>query len=40
MVNGQPNAVRLDDLGNKDKDGFYHVSIPIDPKLLRSKQVH
>ncbi len=38
MVNGQPNAVRLDDLGNKDKDGFYHVSIPIDPKLLRSSR--
>ena len=38
MINGQPNAVRLDDLGNQDKDGFYHVSIPIDPKLLRSSR--
>ncbi|OIK19829.1 cellulose biosynthesis cyclic di-GMP-binding regulatory protein BcsB [Bacillus amyloliquefaciens] len=38
MVNGQPNAVHLDDLGNKDKDGFYHVTIPIDPKLLRSSR--
>lgn len=38
MINGQPNAVRLHDLGNKDKDGFYHVSLPIDPKLLQSSR--
>ncbi|MBT2573182.1 cellulose biosynthesis cyclic di-GMP-binding regulatory protein BcsB [Bacillus sp. ISL-51] len=38
MINGQPNAVRLHDLGNKDKDGFYHVSLPVDPKLLQSNR--
>ncbi|KXZ12592.1 hypothetical protein AXI59_05750 [Bacillus nakamurai] len=38
MINGQPNAVRLLDLGNKDKDGFYHVSLPVDPKLLQSSR--
>ncbi|MEC2060440.1 cellulose biosynthesis cyclic di-GMP-binding regulatory protein BcsB [Bacillus stercoris] len=38
MINGQPHSVRLDDLGKEDKNGFYHVTVKVDPKLLQKNR--
>ncbi|MCY8348359.1 cellulose biosynthesis cyclic di-GMP-binding regulatory protein BcsB [Bacillus haynesii] len=38
MINGQPHSVGLDDLGKEDKNGFYHVSLKVDPKLLQKNR--
>lgn len=38
MINGQPHSVRLDDLGKEDKNGFYHVTLKVDPKLLQKNR--
>ncbi len=38
MINGQPHSVRLDELGKEDKNGFYHVTVKVDPKLLQKKR--
>lgn len=38
MINGQPHSVRLDDLGKDDKNGFYHVMVKVDPKLLQKNR--
>ncbi|MCR1991890.1 cellulose biosynthesis cyclic di-GMP-binding regulatory protein BcsB [Bacillus subtilis] len=38
MINGQPHSVRLDELGKEDKNGFYHVSVKVDPKLLQKNR--
>ncbi|MGY5386029.1 cellulose biosynthesis cyclic di-GMP-binding regulatory protein BcsB [Bacillus spizizenii] len=38
MINGQPHSVRLDDLGKEDKNGFYHVMVKVDPKLLQKNR--
>ncbi|KAF1340937.1 cellulose biosynthesis cyclic di-GMP-binding regulatory protein BcsB [Bacillus subtilis] len=38
MINGQPHSVRLDELGKEDKNGFYHVTVKVDPKLLQKNR--
>ncbi|MBU8613843.1 MULTISPECIES: cellulose biosynthesis cyclic di-GMP-binding regulatory protein BcsB [Bacillus] len=38
MINGQPHSVRLDELGKEDKNGFYHVKVKVDPKLLQKNR--
>ncbi|MBU8710189.1 cellulose biosynthesis cyclic di-GMP-binding regulatory protein BcsB [Bacillus subtilis] len=38
MINGQPHSVRLDELGKEDKNGFYHVTMKVDPKLLQKNR--
>ncbi|WP_163182410.1 cellulose biosynthesis cyclic di-GMP-binding regulatory protein BcsB [Bacillus subtilis] len=38
MINGQPHSVRLDELGKGDKNGFYHVTVKVDPKLLQKNR--
>ncbi len=38
MINGQPHSVGLDDIGKEDKNGFYHVSLKVDPKLLQKSR--
>ncbi|QHQ81121.1 cellulose biosynthesis cyclic di-GMP-binding regulatory protein BcsB [Bacillus subtilis] len=37
-INGQPHSVRLDELGKEDKNGFYHVTVKVDPKLLQKNR--
>nr|WGD86204.1 cellulose biosynthesis cyclic di-GMP-binding regulatory protein BcsB [Bacillus subtilis] len=34
----QPHSVRLDELGKEDKNGFYHVTVKVDPKLLQKNR--
>lgn len=38
MINGQPHSVRLDELGKEDKNGFYHVTVKVEPKLLQKNR--
>lgn len=38
MINGQPHSVGLDELGKEDKNGFYHVTVKVDPKLLQKNR--
>ncbi len=38
MINGQPHSIGLDDLGKEDKNGFYHVTLKVDPKLLQKNR--
>ncbi|WP_133953663.1 cellulose biosynthesis cyclic di-GMP-binding regulatory protein BcsB [Bacillus subtilis] len=38
MINGKPHSVRLDELGKEDKNGFYHVTVKVDPKLLQKNR--
>ncbi|WP_231834112.1 cellulose biosynthesis cyclic di-GMP-binding regulatory protein BcsB [Bacillus subtilis] len=38
MINGQPHSVRLDELGKEDKNGFYHATVKVDPKLLQKNR--
>ncbi|MCY7858108.1 cellulose biosynthesis cyclic di-GMP-binding regulatory protein BcsB [Bacillus sonorensis] len=38
MINGQPHSIDLEDLGKEDKNGFYHVSLKVDPKLLQKNR--
>ncbi|MEC2199116.1 cellulose biosynthesis cyclic di-GMP-binding regulatory protein BcsB [Bacillus subtilis] len=38
MINGQPHSVRLDELGKEDKNGFYHVTVKVDSKLLQKNR--
>ncbi|MCY9374438.1 cellulose biosynthesis cyclic di-GMP-binding regulatory protein BcsB [Bacillus sp. T17B1] len=38
MINGQPHSVGLDQLGKEDKNGFYHVMVKVDPKLLQKNR--
>lgn len=38
MINGQPHSVRLDELGKEDENGFYHVTVKVDPKLLQKNR--
>ncbi|MED0589091.1 cellulose biosynthesis cyclic di-GMP-binding regulatory protein BcsB [Bacillus subtilis] len=38
MINGQPHSVRLDELGKEDKNGFYHVTVKVDPNLLQKNR--
>lgn len=38
MINGQPHSVRLDELGKEDKNGFYHVTVKVDLKLLQKNR--
>lgn len=38
MINNEPHDVPLTKLGNKDENGFYHVSIPVDPQILRKNE--
>ncbi|MEK4399196.1 MULTISPECIES: cellulose biosynthesis cyclic di-GMP-binding regulatory protein BcsB [Bacillus] len=38
MINDQPHSVRLDELGKEDKNGFYHVTVKVDPKLLQKNR--
>ncbi|WP_153529999.1 cellulose biosynthesis cyclic di-GMP-binding regulatory protein BcsB [Bacillus sp. TYF-B5-5] len=38
MINGQPHSVWLDELGKEDKNGFYHVTVKVDPKLLQKNR--
>lgn len=38
MINGQPHSVGLDELGKEDKNGFYHVMVKVDPKLLQKNR--
>lgn len=38
MINGQPHSARLDELGKEDKNGFYHVTVKVDPKLLQKNR--
>lgn len=38
VINGQPHSVRLDELGKEDKNGFYHVTVKVDPKLLQKNR--
>lgn len=38
MINDEPHDVPLTKLGNKDANGFYHVSIPVDAKILQKNE--
>lgn len=38
MINDEPHDVPLTKLGNKDTNGFYHVSIPVDSKILQKNE--
>ncbi|WP_353853781.1 cellulose biosynthesis cyclic di-GMP-binding regulatory protein BcsB [Bacillus sp. Bos-x628] len=38
MINDEPHAVPLTKLGNKDADGFYHVSIPVNSQVLQKNE--
>lgn len=38
MINDEPHDVPLTKLGNKDANGFYHVSIPVDSKILQKNE--
>lgn len=38
MINDEPHDVPLTKLGNKDADGFYHVSIPVDSQVLQKNE--
>lgn len=38
LINGQPHSVRLDELGKEDKNGYYHVTLKVDPELLQKNR--
>lgn len=38
MINNEPHDVPLTKLGNKDENGFYHVSIPVDSQVLQKNE--
>lgn len=38
MINDEPHDVPLTKLGSKDANGFYHVSIPVDSKILQKNE--
>lgn len=38
MINDEPHDVPLTKLGSKDANGFYHVSIPVDSKVLQKNE--
>ncbi|MFP3419563.1 cellulose biosynthesis cyclic di-GMP-binding regulatory protein BcsB [Bacillus sp. SIMBA_154] len=38
MINDEPHDVPLTKLGNKDENGFYHVSIPVDSHVLQKNE--
>ncbi|MEC1634926.1 cellulose biosynthesis cyclic di-GMP-binding regulatory protein BcsB [Bacillus mojavensis] len=38
LINGQPHSVRLNELGKEDKNGYYHVTLKVDPKLLQKNR--
>ncbi|MGG1882483.1 cellulose biosynthesis cyclic di-GMP-binding regulatory protein BcsB [Bacillus safensis] len=38
MMNNEPHDVPLTKLGNKDENGFYHVSIPVDSQVLQKNE--
>ncbi|WP_026589363.1 cellulose biosynthesis cyclic di-GMP-binding regulatory protein BcsB [Bacillus sp. NSP9.1] len=38
MINGQPHSVTVDALEKEDKNGFYHVTLKVDPKLLQKNR--
>ncbi|WCL57140.1 cellulose biosynthesis cyclic di-GMP-binding regulatory protein BcsB [Bacillus safensis] len=38
MINNEPHDVPLTKLGNKDGNGFYHVSIPVDSQVLQKNE--
>lgn len=38
MINDEPHDVPLAKLGSKDANGFYHVSIPVDSKILQKNE--
>ncbi|MBD3859949.1 cellulose biosynthesis cyclic di-GMP-binding regulatory protein BcsB [Bacillus sp. 28A-2] len=38
MINHEPHDVPLTKLGNKDENGFYHVSIPVDSQVLQKNE--
>ncbi|MFX0572189.1 cellulose biosynthesis cyclic di-GMP-binding regulatory protein BcsB [Bacillus pumilus] len=38
MINNEPHDVPLTKLGNKDENGFYHVSIPVDSQVLQENE--
>ncbi|WLP60187.1 cellulose biosynthesis cyclic di-GMP-binding regulatory protein BcsB [Bacillus pumilus] len=37
-INNEPHDVPLTKLGNKDENGFYHVSIPVDSQVLQKNE--
>ncbi|MDR4251443.1 MULTISPECIES: cellulose biosynthesis cyclic di-GMP-binding regulatory protein BcsB [Bacillus] len=38
MINNEPHDIPLTKLGNKDENGFYHVSIPVDSQVLQKNE--
>ncbi|MFS0655920.1 cellulose biosynthesis cyclic di-GMP-binding regulatory protein BcsB [Bacillus sp. 179-C3.3 HS] len=38
MINDEPHDVPLTKLGNKDENGFYHVSIPVNSRVLQKNE--